>query len=336
MGIERVPSRVEELGNGLFGYVQGNGSWGWSNSGLVTSQGRSLLVDTLFTGYLTRDMLDAYRRAAPEAANIDILVNTHANGDHTFGNHLVEGARIVGSKACVEEMEERPAAMFQEIMRSWRDNGEAGAFLHEVMGSRFDFSDIQHVPPTETFSGRTDLTIGDVAVELHELGPAHTRGDIVAYVPSARTVFCGDVLFAKGHPIIWDGSIENWIAACDKMLSWDVETVVPGHGPIGDKAAVRALREYLVYVRDEAAKRYAAGMDFADAAWDIALTGFDDWLDRERVVVNVAHVYKVLSNGAVNPDRPTLNALMGRYRAGTATPHEALPAGGCGHHDHAH
>ncbi len=58
-GIRR---EVEPLGDGLFAYVQGDGSWGWSNSGLIVSEGETLLIDTLFTGSLTRDML------APTAA----------------------------------------------------------------------------------------------------------------------------------------------------------------------------------------------------------------------------------------------------------------------------
>lgn len=322
---------VEDLGNGLFAYIQPDGSWGWSNAGLVTDGGQSLLVDTLFTLDLTRDMLDAFRDAAPAAARIDCLVNTHANGDHTFGNQLVDGARIIASDACAEEMAERPPEAFRKNMENWREQGEAGAFLHEVMGAHFDFGGIVYTPPTETFSGRRDLKVGDVEVQLHDFGPAHTRGDIVAYVPSTRTVFTGDLLFAEGHPILWAGPVGNWIAACEAMLGWDIETVVPGHGPLTDKNGIRGMRDYLVYTRDETKKRFDAGMNYADAAWDIAFDSFDSWIDRERVVVNVAQIYRELSGGRIVPERPELMALMGRYRAGATNPHEK-PACGCGHH----
>ncbi|MCC6006094.1 MAG: MBL fold metallo-hydrolase [Rhodobacteraceae bacterium] len=325
-----VKRDLVELGNGLFAYIQGDGSWGWSNSGLITADGESLMVDTLFTGRLTRDMLEAYRAATPAAARIGTLVNTHANGDHTFGNHLVTGARIIASRGCAEEMEERPAPVFAETMRRWAEHGEAGAFLHEVMGSRFDFSDIRHTPPTELFEGRRDVTVGGRRVELHEVGPAHTRGDILALVPDARTVYTGDIVFSGGHPIIWDGPVANWIDACRLILSWDVETVVPGHGPVGDKRAVRTLLDYLEYVEAETRKRHAAGLDWAEAAWDIAMDTFDDWLDRERIVANVAAIYRELSAGAVAPERMEVLALMGRYRRGEAHPHKAC----CGGHSH--
>ncbi len=101
----------------------------------------------------------------------------------------------------------------------------------------------------------------------------------MVYVPEDRTVFTGDILFIESHPVIWDGPITNWIAACDKILSWDVETVVPGHGPITDKAGVRRFRGYLVYIRDEARKRFDAGLDPEEAARDISLDPYSDWLE---------------------------------------------------------
>lgn len=329
-----VTKTLAELGNDLYAYVQGDGSWGWSNSGLIVSEGRSLLVDTLFTAALTREMLDAYRRATPAAGRIDILVNSHANGDHTFGNHLVEGARIVASAACADEMEERPAPEFAAMMANWRELGDTGRFLHETMGVTFDFSDIRHTPPTERFSGETALTVGGRRVVLREFGPAHTRGDIVVLVPDAKCVFTGDLVFHGGHPIIWAGPIGNWIDACEAILGWDVETVVPGHGPVGDKRAVAALRDYLVAVRDGTKARFDAGLGWEEAAFDLAGTLTDDWLDRERIVANVASVYRELSGGRVNPDREAIFRHMRRMRAGATCAHDGpcgCAQGGGGH-----
>src|SRR5260370_36734706 len=96
---------LHELGNGCYAYLQPDGGWGWSNAGLVADAGESLLVDTLFDLKLTGEMLDTMRRAEPNAAaRIDTLINTHSNGDHCFGNELANGAEIIASKACAEEM----------------------------------------------------------------------------------------------------------------------------------------------------------------------------------------------------------------------------------------
>ena len=320
---------LSEVGDGIWAWIQGDGSWGWSNSGLVAGEGgRSLLVDTLFTEGLTADMLAAYRRATPAADEIDVLVNTHSNGDHTFGNRLAGGARIVGSAACAAEMEERPAAFFRAIYDDPGAFGAVGAFFAETMFPHFDLADIHHVPPNDTFTGTRTVEVGGRRVELTELGPAHTRGDVIAHVPDARVVFTGDILFSGGHPIVWAGPVSNWIAACDHILGLDVETVVPGHGPVGGKGAVRDLRAYLTHVETQARAAYEAGLPWDEAAWEVGYEAFDSWLDRERVVANVAAVYRELSGGAVDPSLEEVMHQMLRYRRGAGCPHDG-PCG-CG------
>jgi glyoxylase-like metal-dependent hydrolase (beta-lactamase superfamily II) len=316
-----VSREVIPLGDGLYAYVQGGGSWGWSNSGLIISGDEVMLVDTLYTAGLTRDMLQAFSRADSRAGKIDVLVNSHANGDHTFGNSEVGGARIISSQACKDEMAERPAEVFADMMANWQDHGSAGAFMHEMMG-HFDFSQNRYAPPTETFAGTLTIPIGGRDVILHEVGPAHTRGDILTYLPDARTVFTGDIVFNQSHPIAWTGPIQNWIDACNLILSWNVETVVPGHGPVSDKSCVIAMRDYFEFVMRETTARFNAGMSWKDAAWDIVLDGFSGWLDRERIVTNVSTAYRELSGGSVNPQRPEIMELMLRYHRGTPCPHD--------------
>ena len=91
---------LHDLGNNTYAYLQPDGSWGWSNSGLIVDGDQSLLVDTLFDLKLTQEMLDTMRASVPASKTIGSLVNTHANADHTFGNQLVEGAEIIASTAC--------------------------------------------------------------------------------------------------------------------------------------------------------------------------------------------------------------------------------------------
>jgi hypothetical protein len=87
---------------------------------------------------------------------------------------------------------------------------------------------------------------------------------------------------------------------------------VPGHGPLTDANGVRALMRYLAYVEQEAKKRYDAGMPVLDAAADIALTDWSSWGDAERIVVNVATVYRELSGDTSPPDVPALFGMMAR------------------------
>ncbi len=304
----RFEKGLTDLGNGLYAYLQPDGGWGWSNAGLVTSGDQSLLVDTLFDLPLTRDMLDAMRGAEPKAAaHVDRGVNPHAHGDHCHGNELVADAEIIASKASAEEMEALTPAAMAAIMAGTRDDpSPAARFLQRVFAP-FEFDGIQHTPPTRTFEKQLTVDVGDKRVELYEVGPAHTRGDVLVHVPEDRTLFTGDILFVEGTPIIWAGPVANWIAACDRIGALGVDVVVPGHGPITGQRGVDATKAYLETLAREARARYDAGMSALDAAKDIlgdsAFDDFRGWGDAERIAVNVDTLYGEFS-GAPSASGP--------------------------------
>ncbi len=294
---------LQEIGNGCFAYLQPDGSWGWSNAGLLTDGDASLLVDTLFDLELTASMLDEMRASVPAAAAIGTLVNTHANGDHCYGNQLVEGAEIITSKATAEELAHVTPATMAAFLDNADQMGAAGAFFKDVFGP-FDFSGIEVPPVDRTFEGRLDLKLGNKNISLIEVGPAHTRGDVLIHSHEDRAVFTGDILFIEGTPIMWAGPVANWIRACETIEALDVDIVVPGHGPITDKSGPRAVREYLAYIRDEAKKRYDAGLGVIEAVKDIALGDYASWGDAERIAVNVDTLYREFSGGNAEPANP--------------------------------
>ncbi len=301
---------LHSFGNGSFAYLQPDGSWGLSNAGLVTDSGESLLVDTLFDLRLTAEMLAAMRRAAPAAMRIGTLVNTHANGDHCYGNQLVSGATIIASASAAAEMDELPPERMAMIVKNAAALGPAGTFFAQCF-ARFDFGGIVHTPPTETFRGECTRRVGAKEVRIIEVGPAHTKGDVIVHVPADRVVFTGDILFIDGTPVMWAGPVSNWISACELIAAMDVDAIVPGHGPVTDAAGALRVRDYLVYVRDETRKRFEAGLSPADAARDIALGDFSAWGDAERIVVNVHTLYRELSGGkAGHADPLALFGLM--------------------------
>ena len=277
---------AHEVGDGLWAYLQPDGGWGWSNAGLVTDGDASLLVDTLFDLDLTRQMLDDLRAVSPAAASIGTVVNTHANGDHCYGNQLVTGADIVASSTSAREMDEVPPAMLAGLLRGADGLGAAGAYLRDIFGA-FTFDGIEPTPPTTTFDGSLDLTVGDRLVRLLELGPAHTGGDVVAHVPGDGVLFTGDLVFHGGHPIVWAGPVAHWIEACDRMLALEPVTVVPGHGPLSDLSCIEAQRGYFEWLVSEGIPRLRGGMTPLDAARDMAGGPYAGWGEGERLVVNL-------------------------------------------------
>ena len=293
---------LKDIGNGLYAWLQPDGGWGWSNAGLIRDGEASLLVDTLFDMGLTRDMLAAMEDASGIPANkIGSIVNTHANGDHCHGNGCCPQAEIIASEASAKEMAEVPPATLAMFKAAGAKLGPAGAYFADIFAP-FDFEDVDERMPTRTFSGTLDLKVGDKAVQLIEVGPAHTGGDVLVHVPGDRAGFTGDILFIDGTPLMWAGPVRNWIGACEKIIAMDVDVIVPGHGPITDKAGVQRVADYLAYVDREARKRFDAGLPVREAALDIALGDYASWGDAERIAVNVDSLYREYrGDGKVTP-----------------------------------
>lgn len=302
-----------DLGKGAYAYLQPDGGWGWSNAGLIKDGDQALLIDTLFDEPLTQEMLNRIRGATGLAAeDIGTVVNTHANGDHTHGNALLTHAEIIASEASAKEMAEFSPQVLAMLKAQGASGamGIAGDFFAEIFGP-FDFAGARGRAPTKTFSHTHVMMVGDKRVELTDVGPAHTAGDVLAYVPADRVVFTGDILFHDVTPVMWAGPVGNWIAACDRLLAMDVDVIVPGHGRLADKDGVRRMQGYLRYIAVEARKRFDAGLSAEEAARDIALGDYDSWGDAERIAVNVDTLYREFGGG--QPTNPiALFGLMGQ------------------------
>ena len=291
---------------GTYAYLRPPGTWGWSNCGVVVAGGQALLVDTQFDLPLTRDLQAAIESSLP-GVNVVAIATTHANGDHCWGHQLFEGVEIIGAASLAQELahEIQPAQLAALSGRSSPDT-PLGDYMRRHFG-HFDFSGISVVPPTRTFSGQMDVHVGDRRVELIEVGPAHTDGDVIVHVPDAGVVFAGDILFVGGHPIMWSGPVSNWIAACDRILATGAEVIVPGHGPVTDPAGVRVFRGYLEWVAAEAERAFGAGRPYWDAAGVTLPSAFAAWGNPERLVITMAAAYRGL--GAAPQD---LMEVLGR------------------------
>lgn len=302
---------LHDLGGGIYAYLQPDGSWGWSNAGLVVDGGHALLIDTLFDLPLTSEMLGAMRAETPAASSIETVVITHSNGDHCFGNELVQGAEIIASKACAAEMSEMPPELLAGLVDAAPEMGEIGEYIARSFGA-FQFHGITLTMPTRTFTGRLDIEVGRKKLSLIEVGPAHTTGDIIVHLPAVDVVFASDILFIGGTPIMWAGPVANFIGALDRILGLKAKTIVPGHGPITDDRGVESVRGYFDYIRDEARRCYDAGIPAEEAAAAINLGRYATWGNPERIVINVHTLYREFG-GEASASVAELVRLMAEY-----------------------
>ncbi|HEY7050932.1 MAG TPA: fumarylacetoacetate hydrolase family protein, partial [Mycobacterium sp.] len=255
--VNRAPARIpytrglHSVAERVWAWLLPDGGFGWSNAGLVVGDGASMLVDTLFDLHLTREMLEQMAPITGDAPITDAVL-THSNGDHTHGNQLLDsGVRIIAATGTAEELAHGMAPEMLVTTQVADLGPVATAYTRDRFGP-FDFSGITLRNADQTFEGRLSVDVGGRRVDLVNLGPAHTAADTVVHVADAGVLFAGDLLFIGCTPIVWQGPIANWVAACDAMIAMDAPTVVPGHGPITDPDGIRAVRRYLVHVSEQA------------------------------------------------------------------------------------
>lgn len=306
----RFDGGLAEVGPGIHAWLQPNGLLGESNASLVIGDGASLLVDTLWDPPLTRRMLGAMAPLIAEAP-IETLVNTHSDGDHWWGNQELADVEIIATEAASGVMlKQSPAEMkrFGRLARAlglagsiplpYPRRGDVGAFAayaREALAP-FAFDEVRLVPPTRTFSGQLRLDVGGREVRLIEVGPAHTPGDLIAWIPDAGIALAADILFIGVTPIMWAGPLEGWVRALERLLELGAERFVPGHGPVCGPAEVRRLIDYWRWLDQAAGRLLDAGRSPSAAARELVLgeeigaLGFAEWLAPERALVNVRTV----------------------------------------------
>lgn len=283
-----------EVAAGVFAVIAEENRLGDANSGLVAAGG-GLVVDSLYDLPHARELLRLYGEVLPDAPRR--LLNTHHNGDHCWGNQLFAdaGTELLGSRECAARMTtEASPELFVALCEADPATLPPGIdYLAEGL-RRFDFTGITITPPTTLLDDDTTLDLDGTEVQLLSVGPAHTAGDMVVWLPAEGVLFTGDILFHECTPIGWEGTFAGWTGALERLAALDPAVVVPGHGPLATADDLLELRDYLTYVRDEAAVHHAAGLSALDAARRIELGRFAAWGEPERLAFQVDRAYREL------------------------------------------
>ena len=270
---------VTQVSEGIYAYLQPDGSWWLNNTGFLVSETGVISIDATSTERRTRAYLDAIAQVTSHP--IRTLVNTHHHGDHTHGNYLFAGATIIGHEqtrtALLDTPMPPPPGIWTEV----------------------DWGHLEPAPPFLTYADGVTLWSGDLRCEVRYVGtPAHTTNDSIVYIPDRDVVFTGDLLFNGGTPFALMGSISGWIEVLETVLRpLGARTLVPGHGPVCGPEAIDDVLAYLRFVQDLAREAKAAGLSPLQAARKADLGNFKDLLDAERLVGNLHRAYLELDGG---------------------------------------
>jgi len=288
-----VPSwkaEFRKLGPDVFAFIQAGGpgvvAQGVSNAGVLVGDDHVMVIDATGAPLHAKALIAAAVQAAP-GKPIRRLINTHHHGDHVNGNQFFGPVEICSHPYCRQEV----LKAVPGTPRKW-DKREGWADGTE---------DRKLVPPTTTIDGRMVYYYGDMPVEVRFVGPAHTYGDLVVYIPQYKVLFASDVAFFYVAPFAHNAHVGKWLETVDRIMKMDVDTIVPGHGPIGGKKELAEMAEYFRVLIPEVRRRYEGGLTPGRAAAQIRLGKFDNWIGPERVVMNTVRLYNEL-RGTGGPD----------------------------------
>ncbi|WP_214407066.1 MBL fold metallo-hydrolase [Pseudonocardia lacus] len=268
--------RVEDLGGGLYAYIQPDGSWFINNTGFLVGANGAVAVDSSSTERRTRAFVDAV--AGLSGGPIHTLVNTHSHPDHVAGNGWFPGATIVAH--------ERTRA---EVLA-------AGPLPLDRIFEPVDWGELPPAPPFLTYTEGVTLWVDDLRCEVRHVGtPAHTTNDSILWVPDRSVLYAGDLLFQGGTPFLLSGSVAGAIEVLESVIApLGARTIVPGHGPLCEPDLIEATLGYLRFVQDVARRGVAAGLAPLEAARETDLGEYAAWSETERIVGNLHRAYAEL------------------------------------------
>ncbi len=270
------PATLQEVSDGIYAYLQPDGSWYLNNTGFLVTRTGVISVDATSTERRTRAYLEAITRVTDRP--VRTLVNTHHHGDHTYGNYLFPGATIVAHERTREELL------------------AAGPPANRGLFDDVDWGDVELAPPFLTYDREVTVWADDLRCEVRHVGtPAHTTNDSIVWIPERSVLFCGDLLFNGGTPFVLMGSVAGALDVLETVVRpLEAETIVAGHGPVSGPDLIDDIAGYLAFVLDVAERGRAAGLTPLEAARETDLGAYAELTDAERIVGNLHRAYAEL------------------------------------------
>ncbi len=295
-----------DLGNGCYTWLTPNGCWGEVNSGLVVGKDGCLLIDTYWDYASTQRMMDGIASALP-GSTVKWIVNTHADGDHSWGNGLITEAKVIAATSGADILHEiNPRALqqlralggFLEVLDIGHSR-EVGRWVKAGI-TPYDFHGIRIPKAHISFEDSMELPLGNKSAQIFEFGAAHSQCDLGVYVPHSKILYSGDIVFNGVTPLSWQAPPSQLIQQLNRILEMDIALVVPGHGPVTDKLGVQIVKRYWELLDRYTQKSFAEGQSVVSAAENLLQSKeyrdepFGAWLSPEYTATNIDTTYRHL------------------------------------------
>jgi cyclase len=284
-------NEVKEVAPGVFfrysaiGPEGSNIPFGGSNNIWIIFEDYVVVIDANFPKEAA-DVIAAVKKTTDKP--IRYVLDTHHHGDHAYGNAVFgqEGATIVAQANCARWLRLSGAKEFEEA-------GKGPTGRDDVRKSKLKV-------PSLVFDEKLVLDDGTQRVEFLFLGHAHTPGDAFAYLPKHKLLCTGDACVNGAYNYMGHSDSASWIRVLERAQQFDIERVLPGHGPIARKDLLERQKRYFIELRQQVQKGIEAGKPLADIRRDIDLPWYKEWTTVAPAPANVEFVYNELT-GRVAP-----------------------------------
>ena len=221
---------VEVLKN-VYTMIDGDGVD--SNTTIIITEEGVIVIDTRPTPTEARKVLEEIRKLT--GLPIVYTINTHYHGDHTFGNQVFKNSKTI--------------IAHKNVRDTLIESGQDHLSLFKTFGLP-GMDEVKITPPNIVYEKGMEIWLGGYRLQLLHHGKGHTDGDTIIYIAQLRTVITGDLVFNKKIPYMDDSHIDEWIDSLNYIESLKNETVIPGHGPIGGRPTVIAMKHYLLDLKN--------------------------------------------------------------------------------------
>lgn len=299
-----IHSELKQLSATTYAFLQreapGQSNYSVSNFGIVAGPRSLLAIDAGGAPQHARNFLAAAKALGKP---FDRVVITHSHPDHILGlAQFAPGIEVVAqeeTRAQMTRLAGMPTPAYWATNPAWGRPGDVNKLIL----------------PTVTFRDRMTVYYGDTQVEFIWPGRAHTTSDVLVKVPQDKILFMGDIAFFGVTPLNGSGFIEDWIRLCDRTIEdASVEIIVPGHGPVGGKAELKEMRDYLDLLWREGRKKFDAGVSAGRAAAEIDLGKYATWTDSDRIASNLARLYAEFRGTLGSPaERDAVRQAVAEY-----------------------
>ncbi|MBI4327894.1 MAG: MBL fold metallo-hydrolase [Chloroflexi bacterium] len=241
-------NKVETVAPDVFFHEGDIGRKGHCNNGWVVFDDYVLVIDANFPSG-AQEILPKIKAITDKP--IRFAFDTHHHGDHAYGNQVwVEnGAVPVAHTGVIEELKKYETGYYGDKPGRWE----------ETARNRKDVAASKLKPPTLLFRKEMIFDDGKHRVELLHFGTAHTHGDGFAWLPKEKILFTGDACVNGAYNYVGDGDTGEWVNTLEAARQLGAQTILPGHGPMGNADVLEDQQNFFIALRREVRKRVDAG-----------------------------------------------------------------------------